>query len=111
MCGTAIVAVLPLAGKKAAQLRDAHDEDTYWHKHFLEHSYVPAQASYDDWGPAFRYGEHARQQYGDVPYSQVQQDLGRGWTEARGQSSLSWDEAAPAVRDGWLHCDERERRG
>jgi hypothetical protein len=64
------------------------------------HSRKPGTTD-EDYGPAYLYGETARQRYGERDFDDVAGELGRGWEAARGRSSLNWDEAKPAARDAW----------
>jgi hypothetical protein len=99
-----------MAGKVVAHTLEAYREDDYWSVRFLQQPYVPVEAHYADYGPAYRYGAHARSQYGDRRYEDVLRDLERGWEEARSDSRLTWQQAEPAVRDGWQRCADRLKR-
>ena len=59
--GTAVGAALGavvggLAGKGIAELIDPTAEDGYWHTNYANRPYVNRDYTYDDYGPAYRYG-------------------------------------------------------
>lgn len=88
------------AGALAGRSIDPTAEDTYWRDNYATRSYVSG-ASYDDYGPAYRYGVDAYARYPGRSFDDVEADLGRDWTTARGRSSLEWERAKHAARDAW----------
>lgn len=105
--GTAVGAIVGavaggLVGKGVAEMVDPTVEDAYWRDNYATRSYVRDDASYDDYGPAYRYGvERFRQTDGRQDFDALETDMGRGWDDARGQSRLMWDDAKLATRDAW----------
>jgi hypothetical protein len=91
------------AGRKIAAALSDREEDEYWQAHYMSRPYVLRGTSYDDYGPAYRYGAHARRRYPARSFDEVEPDLARGWDEARGASGLEWADALPAARDAWEH--------
>jgi hypothetical protein len=81
---------------------DIAAQEKYWCENFESRPYVPDGASFDDYGPAYRYGIQ-RYVRSDRPreWGEVEPEMAAGWASAKGESRLSWDEAAPAVRDAW----------
>ena len=56
--GAAVCAIIGwLAGKGVAELIDPTVEDAYWRTNFSTRSYVAPDAAFDDYGPAYGYGE------------------------------------------------------
>ncbi len=99
--GAAIGAVVGgLAGKGVAEQIDPTREDAYWRDNYRNQSYAKG-ASYDDYGPAYAYGVSSYQQHGNRSFDDVESDLSRDWSGARGKSSLEWDRAKHATRDAW----------
>lgn len=90
-----------IAGKGVAQAIDPAAEDTYWRDNYASRPYVTADAAYDDYGPAYRYGVDAYSRYPDRRFDELEPDLSRDWVNARGRSSLEWDKAKHATRDAW----------
>lgn len=88
------------AGALAGRSVDPTAEDTYWRDNYATRPYVSG-ASYDDYGPAYRYGVDAYSRYPDRSFDDVESDLSRDWSTARGRSSLEWDRAKHAARDAW----------
>src|SRR4029453_3919775 len=57
--GAAVGAIVGgLAGKGVAEMIDPTVEDAYWRDNYADRPYVTKGASYDDYGPAYRYGVH-----------------------------------------------------
>ena len=68
----------------------------------LQHRPYAADTSYDDLGPAYRYGWETRGRYdGSRRFDDVEADLGQGWETSRGTSRLGWERAKHASRDAW----------
>lgn len=54
--------------------------------------------------PAVRFGTTLYNQYTGRPYIDLDQEQLRAqWEQARGSSTLSWDQAQPTARDTYLH--------
>ncbi|MDM0002734.1 hypothetical protein QTI24_29340 [Variovorax sp. J22P240] len=107
--GAAVGAVAgALAGRavKAAPVA----EDAYWRDNYSTRDYVQAGTSYDDYSSAYRYGVDAYSRYPDRKFDDVEADLGRDWSTARGRSSLEWDRAKDATRDAWQRLSDNVER-
>jgi len=113
--GTAIGAVVGavaggLAGKGIAEAIDPTSEDAYWKDNYSSRPYVTSGATYDDYGPAYRYGVTGYEQYDGRPFNEVESDLSRDWERARGSSRLTWDNAKHATRDSWQRVSDTIER-
>lgn len=101
-------AVGALAGKGVANA-DPVEEDTYWRDNYASRPYVSG-ASYDEFGPAYRYGVDSYSKYQGRSFDEVDADLSRDWGSIRGKSSLDWEHARPAARDAWQRLSDRVER-
>jgi len=90
-----------LAGKGIAESIDPTTEDSYWRENHASRPYANANQSYDDYGPAYRYGWESRTKHAGKNYNEVESDLERGWDTAKAKSSLTWEHAKHATRDAW----------
>lgn len=90
-----------LAGKSVAEAIDPSLEDAYWRENYLHRPYVAQGSSFDDYGPAYGYGVAAFGRYPGRHFDELEADLARDWTSARGRSNLEWALARNATRDGW----------
>jgi hypothetical protein len=90
-----------VAGKAVAQAVDPTAEEAYWRDNYANRPYVTADAQYDDYGPAYRYGVDAFGRYPERQFDEVEPELSRDWGQSRGRSSLEWDNARHATRDAW----------
>ena len=89
------------AGRGAAESANPTREDAFWLENFNDRPYVDRGSSFDDYGPAYGFGVAAHRRYPGRRFDEVELDLARDWSSARGDSSLSWDAAKHAVRDAW----------
>ena len=98
-----------VAGKGIGHV-DLAAEETYWRDNYVGRSYVPSGASYDEYGPAYRYGAQAYTRFPDRKFDDVESDLGRDWQGSRGKSSLEWEHAKHASRDAWQRVSDAVER-
>ena len=94
-------AVGALAGKGIGKAVDPVAEDNYWRQNYSGRPYVQGSRSYDDYGPAYKYGVDSYSRYKGRKFDEVESDLSRDWANARGKSSLEWQNAKHATRDAW----------
>jgi hypothetical protein len=100
--GAAVGAVVgAMAGKGVAKAADPAVEESYWRDNYASRPYVTGGANYDDYGPAYRYGVDSYARNPDRSFDEVEPELSRDWSKARGQSSLEWEHAKHATRDAW----------
>ena len=109
--GAAVGAVVGgLAGHGVAEMIDPTAEDAYWRANYEKQDYVAAGSTYDDYGPAYRYGVNSYRQYGDQEFDEVEPNLARDWERNRDSSSLDWDRARVATRDSWQRVSDAVER-
>lgn len=107
--GAAVGAVLGgLAGKSVAEQIDPTAEDAYWRDNYSTRPYVDAGSSYDDYGPAYRYGVDSYRSNPGATFDET--GLATGWNSARGTSSLGWEQAKNATRDSWQRAKDAVER-
>ncbi len=104
--GTAIGAIVGavaggLGGDAIASSVNEAADHAHWRENYQNRPYVAAGSSYDDYGPAYEFGEHARRRSPSASFDDVESDLAGGWGEARRSSKLEWEQARHAVRDAW----------
>ena len=109
--GAAIGAVAGgLAGKGVAEKFDPTLEDAYWRENYADRPYVAEGATYDDYGPAYRYGVESYDAYPERSFDEVEPELSRDWDTRRGTSRLEWSHARSATRDAWQRLNDRVER-
>lgn len=109
--GAAVGAVVGgLAGKAVAEQIDPTVEDAYWRDNYKSRPYIDSTSTYDDYGPAYRYGVDARTKYPSRDFDTLDSDLSRDWDRARGSSSLDWNRAKLAARDSWQRVSDSVER-
>jgi hypothetical protein len=110
--GAAVGAVVGgLAGHSVAEMIDPTAEDAYWRANYEKQDYVAAGSTYDDYGPAYRYGVDSYKKLGDGnSFDDVEGDLQRDWEGNRADSSLTWDRAKYATRDSWQRVSDAVER-
>lgn len=67
--------------------------------------YYSAGRSWDDYAPAYRYGEDSQRKHAGKRFDELEAELSRNWESARDASRLGWVEARGAVEDAW-HASE-----
>lgn len=90
-----------LAGKGVAEKIDPTVEYAYWRDNFTGRPYVESGSTFDDYGPAYRYGVDSSLKYDGRNFDDVESDLSRSWDSVKGTSALAWDRARNATRDSW----------
>ena len=78
-----------LAGKGVAEAIDPTAEEAYWREHYSSRPYVPKDASFDDYGPAYRYGADSYGRSNGRSFDQLEPDLKRDWERSKGTSRLT----------------------
>lgn len=102
LAGAAIGAVVGgLAGKGVGEAVNPTAEDAYWRSQYDRETYYAKGRTYDDYSPAYRTGYEGRTRYNGKTFDEVEADLQRDYTTARGQSALEWKDARPATRAAW----------
>jgi hypothetical protein len=106
--GAAVGAVVgAVTGRKAA---DPVAEESYWRDNYSSRPYIKGGASYDDYGPAYRYGADSYSRSQGRSFDEVEPELGRNWASTRGRSSLEWEHAKHASRDAWHRVSDTAER-
>jgi hypothetical protein len=109
--GAAVGAVVGgLAGKGIAEKIDPTEEDTYWHANYAQRPYVNRDYTYDDYGPAYRYGVSYYRENPAHTFEEAEARMSRGWEHHKGRSRLSWDDARHATRDSWKRVSDAIER-
>jgi len=96
-----------LTGVAAAIDPDA--EDAYWRDNYSSRPYATG-GTYDDYGPAYRYGVDGYGQHQGRKFDEVESELSRDWERAKGSSKLTWDNAKHATRDSWQRVSDAVER-
>ena len=99
-----------LAGKGVAEIIDPTVEEAYWRTNYSSRPYVTRDATFDDYGPAYRYGVTSYSRYPGRTFGQAEAELRRDWERDRGTSRLEWNEARHAVRDSWQRVSDSVER-
>jgi len=80
---------------------DPQQEEEYWRQNYQARPYYIADTEFEDYRPAYQYGQTMAQEHQGKPFKEVQKNAKAGWTKARGESKLSWKKAEPMVRDAY----------
>jgi hypothetical protein len=95
-----------LTGKGVAEIIDPTIEEAYWRTSYSSRPYVTRDATFDDYGPAYRYGVSSYSRYPGRTFGQAEAELRRDWELDKGGSRLTWNEARHAVRDSWQRVSD-----
>jgi hypothetical protein len=109
--GTAVGAVAGavaggLAGNQIAKAIDPTAEEAYWRQNYSSRPYVTSGATFDEYGPAYRYGVDSFGRYEGRSFDQAEPELMRDWDRSKGTSKLTWDNAKHAARDSWQRLSD-----
>jgi len=99
-----------VAGNKIAKAIDPTAEEAYWRKNYSSRPYVTGGATFDEYGPAYRYGVDAYGRRDGRSFEQAEPALMRDWDRVKGTSRLTWDSAKHATRDAWQHASDLVER-
>jgi hypothetical protein len=73
---------------------------------FRDASYYSTGRDWDDYAPAYRYGENAFARHRGKRFEDIERTLERNWAEAKSPSRLVWVEARGAVLDAWRQASQ-----
>jgi hypothetical protein len=95
-----------LAGHEIAKSIDPTAEEAYWRQNYTTRPYVTSGATFDEYGPAYRYGVDTYGRYKGRTFEQAEPELMRDWDGAKGTSKLTWENAKHAARDSWQRLSD-----
>lgn len=109
--GAAIgAAVGAVAGAVMGKKADPAIEDSYWRDNHQTRPYANKDLGYDHYQPAYRAGVESYNRNPSRSFDDIEPELGREWSRARGSSSLEWEHARPAARDAWQRVSNAAER-
>ena len=88
-----------LAAKREPIDPKAHD--AYWSERFSDRPYFKPGSSFDDYGPAYRYGVATVRRYEGKSFDEAEAEMRAEWLRTRGNSKLDWEDAKHPIRDAW----------
>ncbi len=97
-----------LTGNSVTETFDPTKEEEYWRDNFPKRLWYDADATFDDYESAYRFGWESRLKYRDRKFADVEQELSREWHESESKSHVTWDQARFAARDAWDHSGQRD---
>lgn len=98
------------AGKGVAERVDPTGEADYWRTEYATRPYYDRNYKYDDYSPAYEYGNDLRASSGALTWDDSLESRARdGWETAKAKSSLTWEKAKDAVRDAFDRTDRTYR--
>ena len=113
--GTVIGAALGAAaggvvGHEVAAAIDPVAEEAYWRDNYSTRPYISSGATFDDYGPAYRYGVDSYGRYSGRTFDQAEPELRREWDRVKGTSRLAWSDAKNAAGDAWQRVSDTVER-
>ena len=77
-------------------------QNSYWRNNYISRPYYNSTRDYSLYEPAYRYGYDMYSRNSGKTYNDLsQEELRRGWEQARGNSNLNWNDAQMATRDSY----------
>lgn len=86
-------------------LAQARLEDAYWQRYYWRERYYRPGCDYEDYAPAYCVGYVGFAQYGGS-YEDAERSLVANWLRIRGDSSLTLEEAEPAIKAAWRRMEQ-----
>lgn len=100
------------SGNNSSNATSWDTQNQYWRSNYSKRPYYNSSVDYSNYEPAYRYGTDLYNQNSGRSYNELNQDqLRNGWNQARGNSSMSWDDAQEATRDAYNRMYEVNRMG
>lgn len=97
-----LVAAYPAASATTTTTTSWETENSYWRSNYPSRSYYSSSRSYTTYEPAYRYGVDLYNQNPSLRYEDLNQaQLSAGWSRARTNSDLNWNDAQMATRDAY----------
>ena len=108
--GTAVGAVVGgvagyAAGGAIAESVNPNEYDDHFRSSYSAAPYYSDRYTWNDYQPAYQYGYNTFGQYKGQRFEDVEPQLEREWNTVRGQSSMAWNDAKGAVREGWDYIE------
>lgn len=98
------------AGHSVAERVDPTGETEYWRNNYESRPYYSKEYGYDDYQPAYTYGQSIREQHPNRDWdNQLEADIKQGWESAKAKSRLTWEQAKDAARDAFDRTDRTHR--
>jgi len=79
-------------------------EVEYWREAFVREPYCDPARSFEEYATAYELGWVSYSRYGG-DFEPAERVLANDWLVRKGVSTLSWEQARPAVRAGWQRAD------
>src|SRR5690606_17119920 len=90
------------AGKGVAERMDPTVESDYWRTEYAARPYYDRTYGYEDYAPAYAYGNDVRSRYAGRSWDDsLESEIRSGWEAAKEESRLTWEQAKHAVRDAF----------
>ena len=93
------------AETQSSQL-NADFDPSLWRENHQNADYADPDYLYEDYEPAYRYGEESFLNRSDGTFDDNEERLAVGWERFRDASRLTWQQAREAVRDAWHRLEE-----
>ena len=98
------------AGKAVAERLDPTGEAEYWQAEYSNRPYYNKEYTYQDYAPAYEYGDRVRAEQGARAWDDsLESDVRQGWEATKANSRLAWEDAKDAVRDAFDRSDRTYR--
>jgi predicted lipid-binding transport protein (Tim44 family) len=98
------------AGEEIAREVNPTVEEQYWEDNYATRDYVVAEADFETYRPAYRYGVDAYRSNPAKNFDDLEPSLRNNWGAARGESDLEWQEAREAARDAFTRLSSKPRK-
>jgi hypothetical protein len=82
----------------------------WWKENYQSRPYAKKDVSFNHYEPAYWYGVDAAIRNPNADFESLEPTLRNNWNLGRGDSTLEWNDAAPAARDAYSRIREEAKR-
>jgi len=103
----------PASGKGAAEAVNPTEEERFWRQSYQSRPYFKTGRDFEHYSLAYRYGweSASRADYHGRRFEDVENDLSRNWSRARGNSRTEWSDVREATRDAFERVQKQTSAG
>ena len=98
------------AGESIAREVNPTAEEQYWAENYRTRTYVADAVTFEQYRPAYRTGIDAYKQNPNVSFDELEPSIRNNWGNAKGQSTLEWNDAREAARDAFDRLKTTSKR-
>lgn len=97
------------AGESVARDVNPTVEEQYWSDTYTTRPYVKSGSDFETYRPAYRHGINAYTKSQGKSFDDLEPSIRNDWGNARGTSTMEWDEARAPARDAFERLQQSKK--